>query len=57
VPGDAGADPLIYGEMATEPVVLGGHIGERPLSGQLERGDAGGLVSLNVGVHWHDPTG
>src|SRR5947209_3718836 len=54
---DPGADPLVDGEMAPVPVVLGRNVGERPLAGELERWHAWRLVALNVSVHWHGRQG
>jgi hypothetical protein len=56
-PDDPGADPLIYGEMAAEPVVLGRNVGQRALSGERERRYAGGLIALKVGARRHRSTG
>ena len=47
-PDDTGADPLIHGEVATEPVVLLRHVGQRALTGELERRHAGWLMLLDV---------
>ena len=47
-PVDPRRDPLVDGEVAAEPVVLLGHVGERPLTGQLERRDALRLAGLDV---------
>src|SRR6266567_4674280 len=38
--------------MTAKPVVLGRHVRERALAGQLERGHPGRLTLLNVDVHW-----
>ena len=37
--------PLVDGQVTAKPVVLGRHVGQRALAGQLERGHAGGLTS------------
>ena len=50
-PATALGDPLVDGEVAPVPVVLLGHVGKRPLAGQLERRHALGLVLLYVGAH------
>ena len=47
-PVDPRRDPLVDGQVAAEPVVLLGHVGQRPLTGQLERRDALRLVRLDV---------
>ena len=47
-PLDALGDPLVHDQVAAVPVVLGGHVGERPLSSQRKRGHSVGLVSLQV---------
>ena len=44
-------DPLVHRQVAAEPVVLGGHVGERALAGQLERRHALGLGSLDRVLH------
>jgi hypothetical protein len=49
--GAALGDPLVHREVAAEPVVLGGHVGKRPLARQLERRDALGLGSLDRLLH------
>jgi hypothetical protein len=49
-PRDAPCDPLVDDQVAPEPVVLLGHVGERALAGQLERRHAGRLVALHIGV-------
>jgi hypothetical protein len=41
-------DPAVHHEVALEPVVLLGDVGQRPLAGQRERRDALGLVALHV---------
>ena len=41
-------DPLVDDEVAGEPVVLLGHVGQRALAGQRQRRDAGRLVALQV---------
>ena len=43
-------DPLVDGEVAAEPVVLLGDVGQGPLPGQLERRHALGLVRLHVAL-------
>ena len=43
--------PLVDGQVAAEPVVLGGHVGQRALAGQLERRHALGLRSLDRVLH------
>ncbi len=47
-PRHAGGDPLIHGQVTAKPIVLGGHVRERALARQLQRGDAVGLVALGV---------
>ncbi len=41
-------DPLVDRQVAPEPVVLLGHVGQRALAGQRQRGHAVGLVALHV---------
>ena len=53
---DARADPLIDREVTAVPVVLGGDVGQRPLAGELQRGDARRLVALDVEIRRHRPT-
>ena len=50
---DARGDPLVDDEVAAEPVVLLGHVGQRALAGQLERRDArrAGRAGRSVGGH------
>ncbi len=49
----ARGDPLIHREVAAKPVVLGGHVGERALAGELQRRDAVRLIALGVARHGH----
>src|SRR5919199_470515 len=44
----AGGDPLVDRQVAAEPVVLLGDVGQRPLARQVQGRDAGGLVALDV---------
>ena len=44
-------DPLVHRQVAPEPVVLGGHVGQRALARQLERRHALGLRSLDRVLH------
>src|SRR5579875_670220 len=48
-----GADPLVDREVATEPVVLGGHVRQRALAGEGEWRHAGRLILLDVEVAHH----
>ena len=47
-PGHARGDPFVDRQMAAEPVVLLGHVGQRALPGQRQRRHALGLVALLV---------
>ena len=49
-PGDPRGDPLVDGQVAPEPVVLGGHVGQRALAGERQRRHALGLVLLQMGL-------
>jgi hypothetical protein len=42
-------DPLVDGEVAAVPVVLGRDIGQRALAGEFQRWHAGGLIALQMG--------
>ena len=46
--GGSRRDPLVDSQVAPEPVVLLGHVGQRPLAGQRQRRHPGGLVELDV---------
>ena len=46
--GHPPGDPFVHGQVPAIPVVLGWHVGQRPLAGQFERRHAGGLVLLEV---------
>ena len=47
-PATCARDPLVDDEVALEPVVLLGHVGQRALAVERERRDAGRLVALDV---------
>ena len=47
-PAHPRGDPLVDGEVAPVPVVLLGHVGQRPLAGQRQRRHPVGLVALDV---------
>ena len=44
-PATRSGDPLVDGEVTAVPVVLGRHVGQRPLAGELERRHARRLVA------------
>ncbi len=47
-PAAALRDPLVDDQVAPVPVVLGRNVGQGPLAGERERGDAGRLLALDV---------
>ena len=49
--GNPRGDPFVHRQMPAIPVVLGGDVGERALTVQLERRDSRGLVLLYVQAH------
>ena len=52
---DLGRDPLVDRQMTAEPVVLLGHVGQRPLARELERRHALGLFCLHVSLIHQPP--